>query len=426
MANNQASILIERFTNADSRCSRTDHSAVLMANDELTNCRSALKILYHHRTRSADGQSVHIDSLIGALRAAGHGVVVVGPGRIPATRQPVSGRLLPRFVYELLECGYNLVEFTKLVRAITRYRPHSLYQRANIFTLSAVWAARLFRLPLLLEVNAPLALERSKFGGMAFPRLGAWTERWAWRAADWVLPVTGVLARDIQAAGVPNSHVRIIPNGTDLEKMKATDSAVAKQRLGFGSELVIGFVGFFREWHRLENVVDLMGQDPALATARLLIVGDGPTRASIHARARANGCESRISITGVVPHDQLASFVSAMDIALQPEVTPYASPLKLFDYMGLGRAIVAPDTENIREILEDRVDALLFSPGDSNSMADKIRIMALDPALRERLGKAAAAKIQTRGLTWQHNAATVAALIERIARPHNVASNQAT
>ena len=59
-------------------------------------------------------------------------------------------------------------------------------------------------------------------------------------------------------------------------------------------------------------------------------------------------------------------------------------------------------------------------------MADKIRLMALDPVLRERLGNAAAAKIQARGLTWQHNAATVAALIERIARPGNVAAKQAT
>src|SRR5579872_1663910 len=115
MANNRAAIRIERFADAGSGCTRTDNCPVLAINDEAANGAGALKILYHHRTRSADGQSIHIDALIGALRAAGHKVVVVGPGRIPATRQPVSGWALPRFAYELLECGYNLVEFAKLV-----------------------------------------------------------------------------------------------------------------------------------------------------------------------------------------------------------------------------------------------------------------------------------------------------------------------
>src|SRR5688572_15718340 len=92
-----------------------------------------LTILYHHRTRSRDGQSVHIDALISALRTAGHRIVVVGPRQIPAKQESLNRRLLPKSIYELFEIGYNVIELLKLASVIVRYRPDALYQRANLF-----------------------------------------------------------------------------------------------------------------------------------------------------------------------------------------------------------------------------------------------------------------------------------------------------
>ena len=73
--------------------------------------------------------------------------------------------------------------------------------------------------------------------------------------------------------------------------------------------------------------------------------------------------------------DGLAAYISSFDIALQPEVTAYASPLKLFEYMALSRAIIAPDAPNIREILTHEVDALLFEPDNPKSLASAIRTL---------------------------------------------------
>src|SRR5665213_449615 len=92
-----------------------------------------LKILYHHRTRAMDGQSVHIDEMIHALRELGHQVVVVGPRRMAATAQSVESRLLPPGLYELAELGYSLLEFIKLSFAAIVHRPDALYERANLF-----------------------------------------------------------------------------------------------------------------------------------------------------------------------------------------------------------------------------------------------------------------------------------------------------
>lgn len=382
---------------------------------DLLRATRSLTILYHHRTRSRDGQSIHIDRLIEALRDIGHSVVIVEPERVPPTQGSLKKKLLPKFLYEILELCYSAVEFAKLTWAVRRHRPDVLYQRANVLMLSGVWIARLFGIPYLLEVNAPLAIERARFGGLSWPWLAAWTEHTTWRAADCVLPVSAVLAREVQKAGVPLERIFVTPNGVDLNSIRPVEIDAAKKDLGLGQCVVLGFVGFVRVWHRLDHIVDLLASEPTLATARFLVVGDGPACAGLREQATRLAIADRLVITGVVPHDRLPEYLSAVDIALQPEATSYASPLKLFEYMALGRAIVAPDTENIREILEHEIDGLLFAPGDRTQLSQAIRRLVADDQLRLRLGSAAAAKIITRNLTWRGNAERVAALAMSLA-----------
>jgi glycosyltransferase involved in cell wall biosynthesis len=90
---------------------------------------------------------------------------------------------------------------------------------------------------------------------------------------------------------------------------------------------------------------------------------------------------------------------------------PYASPLKVFEYMAAGRAIVAPDQPNIREVLRDGETALLFDPGKPGALWEAIGRLAGDPALRARLGAAARAEVLSRDLTWAGNARRVVALL---------------
>ena len=386
---------------------------------------SGLKILYNHRTRSRDGQSIHIDELIHALREEGHTVIVVEPQRVDAMASTVERRMLPQFAYELAELGYSIVEFIQLARAAIRHKPHAFYQRANLYMLSGVWLSRLFGIPYLLEVNAPLSQERGKFGGLSWPRLAAWSERTMWRHATAVLPVTKVLVRYVTDAGVTEAHIVVTPNGVDTKRFAPADCEAAKRALGLSSPLVLGFVGYVREWHGLEHVVDLVAKDPAMSDAHLLIVGDGPARQALEERAKAAGVESRVTITGVMPHEKLPGYVSAFDIALQPEVTSYASPLKLFEYMAMGRAIVAPASENILEVLEDGADSILFPKGDMNAFAAAVARLAADAPLRAKLGAGAVAKIARRDLTWRGNAIRVAALARNLSRPVHPASQAA-
>jgi glycosyltransferase involved in cell wall biosynthesis len=380
-----------------------------------------VKILYHHRIRSKDGQYVHIEEMIGALRKLGHEIILAGPSAVEkeefgseAGIVAVLKRYLPQFIYELLELAYALMDYRRLVRMAKQHKPDCLYERYNLFLPSGVWLRRRFKLPMLLEVNAPLYDERKKYNGIALDRVARWTEHYAWRGADYVLPVTRVLASYVQRANVPETRIVVIPNGINTEKFsRKMDTGKAKAALGLEGRLVLGFVGFMREWHGLERVIELLAREDDM-NRHLLLVGDGPVRDKLLALARSLGISDRVTITGVIARGQVMNYIAAFDVALQPEVVEYASPLKLFEYLALGRAIVAPDAPNLMEILRDGSNALLFRRGDATAFAAAVERICRDSGLRAHLSEGAARTIAQRGLTWDSNARRVVRLFEKL------------
>jgi glycosyltransferase involved in cell wall biosynthesis len=379
-----------------------------------------MRILYSHRIQSRDGQGVHLDSLVAVLRAEGHEVRVVGPAAYDQAALggesrlvPLIRRLLPRFAVELLELAYSLPAFLKLDRAAREFAPDALYERYNLFYLAGVMVARRRRLPFLVEVNAPLAEERARFGGLALRGLARWSERVVWRRADRVLPVTAVLGGHVAAAGVPAERIVVIPNGIDLADFP---ESLAARQSGPEAELVLGFVGFVRDWHGLDAVVRGIAGWDGPTRLRLRVVGEGPARPGLERLAAELGIADRVEFTGLAKREAIPGLVAGFDIALQPAVVPYASPLKVFEYMAAGRAIVAPDQPNIREVLEDGRTAILFDVKQSDGLWQAIRRLAADPALRARLGQAARAEVIGRDRTWAGNARRVAALAQEARR----------
>ncbi|MFQ5783901.1 MAG: glycosyltransferase family 4 protein [Alphaproteobacteria bacterium] len=381
-----------------------------------------MKILYHHRIRSKDGQFVHIEELTEALRGLGHEIVMVGPAAVErdafgadAGLVGVLKRLLHGAIYECMELAYGLFAYRRLKAAYLRHCPDCIYERYNLFLPAGVWLKRRYRLPMLLEVNAPLVEERSRFGGLTLARLARWSERFAWRGADFVLPVSGMLAERVRDAGVPDERIVVIRNGIDPERFDAVAASdETRRRLGLDGRLILGFTGFVRSWHGLNQVIDVIAEDAGRRDLHLLVVGDGPARAELESYARERGVGSRLTVTGIVQRGAVADYVSAFDVGLQPDVVPYASPLKLIEYMALGRAIVAPARANIRELLTDGENAVLFDPKAPGSLQRAVERICADASLRRRLGDAARLEIEKQGLTWRCNAQRVEDLFLRL------------
>lgn len=388
-----------------------------------------MKILYHHRTASKDGQAVHIEEMIEALRSEGHEVRVVSPGGDePEAGAPGQGgngqmggdmgwvhrlkALMPKALYELMELAYSVLAYRKLMKAAKEFQPDIIYERYNLFLLSGLMAKKRLRIPLLLEVNAPLVFERSQHsGGLALESLARWAEGVAWRGADCVLPVTNVLADHVRARGVPESCIRVIPNGINRAHFaQAPSQEEAKALLGLQGRLVLGFTGFVRDWHGVDRIVDWMATAQAPSHVHLLVVGDGPVRDSLEQQARRLGLADRVTFTGVIHRDRVPAHVAAFDVALQPAVTPYASPLKLMEYLALGKAIVAPATPNLREVLSHETNALLFAEDRPRGLEESLSRLCTDADLRLRLAQGASDTIDRLALTWASNARQVVEL----------------
>ncbi|HTB42097.1 MAG TPA: glycosyltransferase family 4 protein [Acetobacteraceae bacterium] len=368
-----------------------------------------MRILYSHRIQSRDGQSVHVEELVAALRGLGHEVLVVGPGFYEQAHFGGESNLvawirsrLPVVVGEVAELLYTIPAWWRLRAAFRRFRPDLIYERYNLYFLAGTWVARSSGAKLFLEVNSPLVEERTRLGQLRLRWLAGALERYVWRSADKVLVVTGVLQKAVAAAGVPPEQIAVVPNGID----PAQFAALPAREAGDGP-LVLGFVGFVRDWHGLEAVIAAMAAEPHGAILRLVVVGDGPARETLQRQAQSLGLADRVTFTGLQPREAIPALVAGFDIALQPLVVSYASPLKIFEYMAAGRAIVAPDQPNIREILRDGETAVLFDPQASGAMWRAIQRLAGDPALRARLGEAARAEIARRDYTWRGNAVRV-------------------
>jgi glycosyltransferase involved in cell wall biosynthesis len=380
-----------------------------------------MRILYSHRTQSRDGQSVHIEEIVAALRQLGHDVVVVGPSLYDKAAFGGESRLLsalrrrlPRALLETAELAYNVPASLRLRRACATFQPDLIYERYNLYFLAGALLRRWLGVPLLLEVNAPVCEERMRFDGLALPRLARGLQRWVWDSADRIFVVTGVLKSIVAAAGVPPERISVVPNGIDPGIF-----AAEPYRARPDAPVTIGFIGFVREWHGLDEVIAGLAAtrraEDGAARIRLVVVGDGPARPALERQVAALGLGALVRFAGLQQRSAIPAIIREFDIALQPKAVPYASPLKIFEYMAAGRAIVAPDQPNIREILDDGASALLFDPEVPGSLWHAIRRLAADGALRERLGDAARRSLENRGYTWRRNAVRIIAAADEVA-----------
>ncbi len=381
--------------------------------------KPCLRILYHHRTLRGDAQGVHIAEMIAAFRACGHEVQefsLVGGDEPTADRGTRSwtavSRLLRGPLYEIAEGHYDRAAARALSREVRRFHPDLDYERYALAMTAGARAARRAGVPVFIEVNAPLAKEKSEWGGLAFPRRALRGEVRALSMADRVLAVSTPLKRVLVEEGVPEERITVLPNGVDADRFRPDrDGAAVRRRLGIHGAPVIGFAGWFRPWHGLRWAVSALASPHVPEEAVLLLVGDGPEREGLEKLAARLSVRGRLFITGATAHEQIPDYVAAFDVAVQPRATPYASPMKLLEYLAAGRCVLAPDQENVRELVEPGTDAALFPPGDEVAFARRLGELLRDPGRRSIMGIAARRLILEKGRLWTSNAERVEKLV---------------
>lgn len=381
-----------------------------------------MKILYHHRTLADGAEGIHIREMVKAFRDLGHEVKVIGPvgetGFEGTKKSRILGsvkRLIPDVLYELLEMLYTGHCFWKTARAIRDFRPDFIYDRYITFNAGTVLAGRVFRVPVFLEVNAPLAMERSieQDEGLVFRRIASRMEKWICTNATWTMVVSTPLKQYLESIGVPPGKCIVMPNGADAERFAPREpDPLLRARLGIPADrTVIGFTGVLRPWHGLDLLVTAVaGMAKNGLKPVLLIVGDGPYRATLEKMVEASGLAGLVCITGRIPHEQVPEYVALFDVAVSPRATFYASPMKVIEYMALGKPVVVPGTANFLDIIADRSEGLTFVDGDVNSLQQALITLCQEPDMRRKLALRAREKVERR-LNWRWNAREVCRVV---------------
>jgi glycosyltransferase involved in cell wall biosynthesis len=362
---------------------------------------------------SAKGAAVHLLELWRALARAGVDVTGVAPAR-GATGVPRRGSHLS--IYAVPGERHNPAMIAAGVEAAALaasegQRPDAVLERMSRSSDLGARLARRFDVPLAVEVVAPLDDEAGHFRGENGSESAA--QRHLLAAADLVICVSEELVPHVVARGASPERVRVIPNGVDVEAFARRDDGSTAEHAGNGAideparPVRFGFVGSFKPWHGCDVILEAVslaaGHEPPIA---LELVGEGPLLAPLAARAQALGLAPRAWFLGAWPHARVPGFLHSLDVAVAAApagIDYYFSPLKLCEYAAAGCAIIAPRSGQVARRFRHGVDAWLVAPGSPAELAEAMLTLARDPALRRRLGEAAAARARAE-FDWSHGA----------------------
>ena len=369
------------------------------------------------------GASVHLLSITRAFIDAGHEVLLVGvagrdpaPPDVPAVLFPHPGRAtgLRR---EMRKLHFNASLPMRVGEAIRAFGPDVVYERLALFGTAGAAVARALDVPHVLEVNALLAREESDWRGLHMGKLARRLEEQVLRSATLRVAVSAEVAADIRQVA-PDPPLEVVPNGLDADRFRSLPSrAAAREAHGIDRDaVVLGFVGALRPWHGVEYAIDALRELPADTT--LVVAGDGPIRADLEERARAQGVSDRVRFLGQLPHSEIPGVLATFDIALAPypALERFSfSPLKAYEYIGAGLPVVASDVGQLREIVTEEA-GLLVEPSNPTAIAEACtRIRRQSDSWVARSQAARAHVLATHG--WTGRANDIIAALEEVS-PH--------
>jgi glycosyltransferase involved in cell wall biosynthesis len=356
------------------------------------------------------GASIHVQEVLLALARAGTEVTLFArriDGTTPEDLRDVAlVELCSPEARDTPERERTLLSDNANVRhAIRSTGPFdAIYERHALWSHAPMELAREWDVPGLLEVNAPLVREQAAYRTLHDVRAAEECARRALLSASSVLCVSEEVASFVHSFANSCRRVLVVPNGVDTERFHP---GVRPTLAGALETFTVGFVGTLKPWHGVETLVRAFARFAERCPgARLLVVGDGPQRVTLEALATELGVRERSVFTGAVSSNEVPGMVASMDVACAPYPALqdfYFSPLKLFEYMASGRAVVASRVGQVTSVLRHNETALLHEPDDEHTLASHLLRLWREPLTRAALGASARERV-AREHTWRATA----------------------
>ena len=367
------------------------------------------------------GSVTHVAGVINEFSRLQNGANLVSTDVIPTVSKDISLHIVrpePGLwdIPEISALTMNLSLESDLERLFGASLPRFVYQRYSLNSTAGLVFAHSHGVPFVLEYNGSEVWINRNWGRvLQSEAIALRNEILNLMNADLVVVVSQVLAEELIRRGVPERRVLINPNGVDANVYRPDLSGVeVRQQLGLEHETVVGFIGTFGPWHGAVVLVEAFSRVLRMRAdlqgkLRLLMIGDGQQMTFVKQAIDREGLRASVILAGRVSQADGPAYLAACDILVSPHVPNpdgsafFGSPTKLFEYMAMGRPIVASSLGQINEVLSDGIDALLVPPSDVQALAEAIIRLVDQPALCEELGANARVAAPERH-TWKRHA----------------------
>ncbi len=368
---------------------------------------------------ASGGAISHIRGFLYGLRATGRSCRVFSgtPLAQEAFETEVVDRARqPYFFWEAAMLAYNFRFARGVQRRLASTTPSAFYQRHCRFAIAGALLSMRLKVPLILEYNGPQGWIADHWDPTPFRKLITLCEELTLRCAARIIVVSEVLREELAGRGIPADRIRVNPNGVDPDHFYPGRAREAgrKNLHVEPSEVLVGFAGSFSLWHGIEilerAIVSLLS-DGSTSGLRFILMGSGLLQGEMRSALAAFEKTGKVIFTGSLPSEKVVEYLDASDILVSPHVPMpdgsrfFGSPTKLFEYMAMGKGIVASRLEQLAEVLEHDRTGWLVTPGNVEELAEAMRRLSLDPAKREELGtNARRAAVErhswARNVTW--------------------------
>ena len=364
------------------------------------------------------GSVGHIAGVVNHLGRFTRPPIFVTTDRIPTVDESIEVHVLRplgrfRDFRELPSMDFNVGLEERVATLLGSRRPAFVYQRYSLNNYSGIKIAQRYHVPFVLEYNgSEIWVARNWGNALKYEQLSARIEALNLAAADLVVVVSKAIKDELVERGIDSAKILVNPNGVNPDRYTpVVDGTAVRRRYGLEGKTVLGFIGTFGRWHGAEVLAEAFGEllrthPQHRETVRLLMIGDGVMMPEVKRRLASSDAEASAILTGLIPQEQGPEHLAACDILVSPHVpnpdgTPFfGSPTKLFEYMAMGKGIVASDLDQIGEVLRHDMTALLVKPADVKSLCEGMVVLIEDKPRRERLGVRARTDVVSR-FTWE-------------------------
>jgi glycosyltransferase involved in cell wall biosynthesis len=320
-------------------------------------------------------------------------------------RKQLKG-VLPQSITGALRDMYEIIvdhRFYRVADALLKdNRPDIILQKHSRYGRVGVRLGRRYNIPVFLDDITPV-WEGEIYNDRRLKRIARYIRKEVFSLASGLIAVSREMETQLQSEGIPCHKIHYVPNGVDCDLFNPdTTSLEIRRRYKLEKKVVVGYVGGFQQWHRLDFLINaastLIDMVPNI---HFILVGDDKDR-RVQQMVQERALADRFTFSGGVPHSEVPLYLNAMDITILPSTLPYMSPMKIYEYMAMGKPVVAPDKNSIVEttVIPNHT-GLIFEAEDASSMKYAIMTLAVNPELRQKMGEEARKSVLNKS-TWYH------------------------